>query len=218
MGTRETRLDRGRRRGERLVRELMGQLVSRRESLNISQRTLAADLGCSQSEVWRLEHLVRVNDVSLVRMCELASLLGLELGASLHLIGDPVRDKGHVALLSRLCALLADAFRVMYEAPLPLPGDRRSWDLLLRHPEQLIGIEAETRIRDMQYLVRHVRERERDGGVDEIVLLLAESTANRRMLSSLREMLGDRFATPPRGILAALRSGSRVPGSGVVLL
>ncbi len=101
---------------------------------------------------------------------------------------------------------------------MPTPGDRRSWDLLLRLPAQLIGVEAETRIRDMQQLVRHVHQRERDGGVDAIVLLLAATRTNRELIDELRLALGPSYATSPRQILRALRGGQPVPGSGVVML
>ena len=95
MATRETRLDRGRKRGRSMTARLVNELVVARQTLNVSQRTLAREAGCSQSEVWRLEHLARIDDISVVRLAEAASLLGLELSASLHPLGDPIRDRGH---------------------------------------------------------------------------------------------------------------------------
>jgi hypothetical protein len=83
--------------------------------------------------------------------------------------GDRLADRGHQALIGRFLAITSDAWRVAREVPLPLPGDKRSWDLLLRSPvrpgssTQLVGVEAETRIRDVQWLVRRIRELERDG-------------------------------------------------------
>jgi hypothetical protein len=114
--------------------------------------------------------------------------------------------------------LLAPTIKVVAEVPLPKPGDRRSWDLLLRIAQQRVGVEAETRIRDEQLLVRRVREREAAGGADQVLLVLAESAVNRRLLHDLLEALGSRFATPPRAILRALREGKPLPGSGVILI
>ena len=179
---------------------------------------LARQLGRSQSVVSRLERLRDIDRVSLVDASEIASLLGLEFSAGLHPAGEPIRDKGHQALIGRFRALLSAVFKVMAEVPLPTPGDRRAWDLLLRLPAQLIGVEAETRIRDMQRLVRHVHKRERDGGVDVIVLLLAATRTNRELVDELRVALGPAYSTPPREILRALRTGQPIPGSGVVLL
>lgn len=218
MATRETRLQRGRRRGRETVRRLVTELIDARRTGSTSQETVARELGRSQSDVSRLERLIQIDRVSFVEVAELASLLGLELSAGLHLVGDALRDKGHQALISRFRAELSAVFKVLAEVPLPTPGDRRSWDLLLRLPAQLIGVEAETRIRDMQRLVRHVHQRERDGGVDAIVLLLAATRTNRGLVDELREALGPIYATSPRAIMSALRSGQPVPGSGVVML
>ena len=155
---------------------------------------------------------------SIVDITAAGSVLGLQLGAGLHLYGEPIRDKGHQALIVRFRALLSAAFKVMAEAPLPLRGDPRSWDLLLRLVGQVIGVEAETRIRDIQRLVRHVHQRERDGGVDEIVLVLAATRTNRELLGELLTALGPRYGTPPRALLRALRAGQPLPGSGVILV
>jgi hypothetical protein len=107
---------------------------------------------------------------------------------------------------------------VATEVLLPNVGDRRSWDMLLRLAGQLVGVELETRVRDVQLLVRRMRERERDGGAHDVLLVLSASAHNRRVLPELREALGPGFATPTRAIRAALRDGRPMPGSGVILL
>lgn len=145
-------------------------------------------------------------------------MLGLELSAGLHPLGDPIRDRGHQALISRFRSQLSPAWRVAAEVPLPLPGDARSWDLLLKIGAQLIGVEAETRIRDVQLIVRRIRLRERDGGADEIVLALSASRTNRTLVNELREALGPRYGTSPRSTLVALRAGAALSGSGVILI
>ncbi len=218
MATREDRADRGRERGrERASRRLSGLGVARRTA-GISQDQLATSVGWSQGRYSRFERRVGLDEVSFVEAASVAALLGLELSAALHVDGQPIRDAGHQALIGRFLATVSAAWRVVREAPLPLPGDRRSWDLLLRLPGQLVGAEAETRIRDVQRLVRHVRERERDGGADAIVIVLSDSRANRLLVGQLREALGPGYATPPRQIWRALRTGQPLPGSGVVLV
>lgn len=217
MATRESPADRGRRRGRQLTARLLDELRTARITGDVSQRTLAGALGWSHSEYWRFES-GRTKTTSAVDIATVASVLGLELSAGLHPLGEAIRDKGHQALIRRFRALLSAAYRVMAEAPLPLPGDRRAWDLLLRLPTQLIGVEAETRIRDMQRLVRHMHERERDGGVDAIVLVLAATRTNRELVDELRTALGPAYSTSPRLLLKCLREGQPLPGSGVVLL
>ncbi|MGZ5343025.1 MAG: hypothetical protein ACXWEK_08320, partial [Solirubrobacterales bacterium] len=142
----------------------------------------------------------------------------LELRASLHPAGDPIRDAGQQALAGRFRAILAPAWKVAAEVLLPNPGDRRSWDMLLRLQAQRVGVELETRVRDIQRLVRHTRERERDGGVDHVLLVLSASAHNRRLLPELLEALGSEFTTPARTIFRGLREGRPMLGSGVVLI
>ena len=218
MSTRESRRARGRRIGRAVAARLVGELTTTRTLAGVSQDALGRAIGTSQSEISKLERLVRIDDISFVRVAEVASLLGLELSAALYPRGDPIRDKGQQALAGRFRSILAPQFRVLAEALLPGPGDRRSWDMLLRLARQLTGVEIETRIRDIQWLVRRMRERERDGGVDHILLVLSDSSTNRRLLPQLLEALGERYATPRRQLLAALRAGRPLPGSGVVLL
>jgi transcriptional regulator with XRE-family HTH domain len=197
----------------------VGELAATRVVSGVSQRALARELGCSQSAISRLEALRRPEDIPLVRLAEIASLLGLELSAGLHPHGDALRDEGHLALIRRFRAQLSPTISISTEVPFPLPGDQRSWDLVLRiGGGQLVGVEGETRIRDLQSLVRRLHARQRDGGAHEIVLLLSDSRANSRLVGDLRLALGERYETPARLLLRCLRSGSPVPGSGVVLL
>lgn len=216
MSTRETRAARGRRRGQQLAGRLLDELRVTRTTADLSQEAVADALGWSQPSYWRFENGRRIT--SIIDISAAASVLGLELGAGLHPNGEPIRDKGHQALIGRFRAQLSSAFRVLAEAPLPMPTDPRSWDLLLRMAAQVIGVEAETRIRDVQRLVRHVHQRERDGGVDEIVLLLAVSRTNRELMGELLTALGPHYATSSRAILKALRAGRPLSGSGVILL
>jgi hypothetical protein len=152
-------------------------------------------------------------------------LLGLEISVGLHPIGDPIRDKGQQALANRFDSLLSPRWAVTNETLLPLPGDLRSWDKLLRlagtsdrSGAYLVGVDLETRIRDVQALVRRTRLRERDGAVNAILIVLNDSATNRRLVGQLREALGPQHQTAPRDVFRALRHGEPLPGSGVVLV
>jgi transcriptional regulator with XRE-family HTH domain len=205
-------------RGREQVRHVVDELSSARRAAGVSQAAVAKQLNTSQSEISRLERLTAIDDVGLVRLAELSAVLGFDLSIRLFPNGDRLIDRGHQALIARFTRVLARSWIVRREVPLPSVGDRRSWDLVLRSPEQLVGVEAETRIRDIQRLTRHIRERERDGGVDVIVLALADSAVNRRLVPELLEALGPEFRMSARAILRALRGGQPLAGSGVVLL
>jgi transcriptional regulator with XRE-family HTH domain len=213
----DSKRQRGRRRGTQLARRTLDQLRDARLAAGLSQRTLASALGVSQTVVWRLE-TPRVVDVGVVRLSEMAALLGLDVAITLHPAGDALRDRGHQALLKRLRAVLGSAWHATAEVPFPAAGDPRHWDLLLRLGSQRVGVEAETRIRDVQALVRRMRVRLYEGDVDRMLLVLSDSAINRRLVGELREALGGDFATPPRTILRALRAGEPIPGSGLLLV
>jgi transcriptional regulator with XRE-family HTH domain len=184
----------------------------------LSQRALAAELGWSQSELNRLEQF-RFLSVPLPRLSAMAAVLGRDLSAELYLAGEAVHDTGQQALIGRLASVVAiPPYVFIREVLLPHVGDPRSWDALLRLAAFRIGVEAETRIRDIQALVRKVRQRERDGGVDRILIVLSDSRHNRALVNEFREALGPGFAIPPRQLLGALRAGRPIPGSGVILL
>lgn len=215
MATRERPIDRGRRQGNDLGTRLIAELRRERVNADLSQRAVARVLGWSQARYWRFE---RHNDALLSEIAAVAALLGLDLSAGLHRTSEAITDRGQVALLNRFRALLAGTIRVIAEALLPNPGDRRSWDLLLRIGRQVVGVEAETKVRDVQLTVRKIRGRERDGGADEILLVLADTRANRASLDDFMVALGPRFATPPEHLRGALRAGRPLPGSGVLLV
>src|SRR5437868_1656678 len=141
MATKETRVARGRARGTRLTMRLVNELAEARRLAGLSQDGLAAALGWSQSAVSRLERLARPEQISIVELAQAAAVLGLELSAGLHPMGEPLRDKGHQALIARFVAVLGSAWRVAREVPLPNVGDSRAWDLVLRIASCIVGVE-----------------------------------------------------------------------------
>jgi transcriptional regulator with XRE-family HTH domain len=198
------------------VRTAVAELRRERQTANLSQRAVAAEIGWHQSALNRLERFDALN-VPLVRIVEIAAVLGLDVSLGLHRIGDPIHDKASEALIARFLAIVSPAYRVVREALLP-SGGQRSWDVLLRLGAVLVGVELVTRVRDVQALVRLIRLRERDGGVDHVLLVLSDSAHNRAILAQLLDVLGPRFQTSPRDIGRALREGQPVAGSGVLVM
>lgn len=187
----------------------------------LSLDQLARELGWSATAVGRFDSGKR-EDVGIVELSEIASVLGYEVSVGLHPVGDPVRDKGQLACGQRFNALLSDKWRVTDETLLPGAGEQRAWDKLLRlvdaTPRCLVGVDIESRVWDVQALVRRTRGRERDGQVDHILIVLADTAHNRRVAEELRASLGPDYAAGARRIMAALRRGEPLSGSGVVLL
>jgi hypothetical protein len=204
------------RRGNELSARLLSEVRQVRTVANLSVRAVAEQLGWSHTRYVRFEagHVAAtIQDLATV-----GSVLGLQLSAGFHPAGDGIRDDGQQGLGKRFRAIVHPAVRVTAEVLLPGVGDRRSWDFVLRIEAQRVGVELETRVRDVQWLVRRMRERERDGGVDHILLVLSASAHSRRILPELLQALGSDFATSPRVVLKALREGRAIPGSAVILL
>src|SRR5690242_13330142 len=103
----QRRVDAGRTRGRMIVTRLITDLVEARRSSGLSQEALASLVGWSQSDVSRFERLQRIETVTFIDIASVAAVLGKELGANLYLAGEPIRDRGHQALIDRFRALLS---------------------------------------------------------------------------------------------------------------
>jgi len=80
-----------------------------------------------------------------------------------------------------------------------------------------IGVEAETRLRDIQALERRVALKKRDGNLTRVVLLVADTRANRALIRSLGSTVQGAFPVPGRVALDALAAG-RDPGGDALIL
>jgi transcriptional regulator with XRE-family HTH domain len=207
--------------GLHIAREIRGRIGGevREARLNagVSQRRAAAAVGMSQSEFGRIERgdIRRPTVDQLSRAC---SAVGLKLVANAYPDGDPIRDAAQVALLARFRALLPTNVRWRSEVPLPLPGDKRAWDAIATFVDGDIAVEAETRLRDIQALERRLALKQRDGGVERLILLVNDTDANRRAIVVARAALRDRLPLESRAIRRAIRGGQVPRASGILML
>ena len=81
-----------------------------------------------------------------------------------------------------------------------------------------IGVEAETRPRDVQALKRRLALTQRDGGVDGLLLVLLDSRHNRALLRADADALAEQFPVPGRRALELLGAGIVPGGNAIVLL
>ena len=190
--------------------------MNARRSAGVSQRHVARVAGLSQSRVSRAERA----ESSAPRVDELAAhcaALGLRLVVKAYPDGSPVRDAGHLKLLGGLRGIVHAEYAWRSEVPVGGQGDRRAWDAVLSGPVE-IGVDAETHLHDIQDLQRRTELKWRDSGVDVVVLLVAASHHNRRVLREHRAALASTFPYDTGPILRALRTGTAPPGNGIVLL
>jgi len=156
--------------------------------------------------------------MTLSSISRVAAAVGLEASLRLFPAGDPVRDAAHVALLGRLRARIHGELRWRTEVPLPVAGDLRAWDATIAGLGFVIGVEAETRIRDLQAVTRRVNLKQRDGELDHVILLVADTKANRLALRLAGPDLGGVFPISQRECLRALREGHDPGGSSIIVL
>jgi hypothetical protein len=149
------------------------------------------------------------------------AVVGLELSARAYPGGSPVRDAAQLALLDRLRSRTDPSIRWRREVPLPILGDQRAWDAVLEAPAAptRIAVEAETRLKDVQQLQRRVALKRRDdGSIEHVVLLIAGTRLNRRIVKEHAQALEADYPMSGRAILDALGQARLPTANGLVLL
>lgn len=217
MGSRERAVDVGAASARTILARLAAEIRSARLHAGLSQRSVADGVGISRSQVSRIERGL-TPDLTIDMAARVLAVLGQTLNVRTFPAGDPLRDAGQLALLERLRAHLHPSFRWATEVPLPIPGDRRAWDATACNGAARIGIEGETRLRDLQAVERRVALKERDGGMDRVILLVANTRHNREVVRAHGEVLSGRFPTPGPRALELLRAGADPGGNALILL
>jgi len=193
------------------------ELRTARLGAGLSQRSAGAGAGMSHTHWGRIERGL-VPNLSLAQACAAASVVGLRLSVRAYPDGDPIRDAGQAALLERFRLRLPPIARWQTEVPMPIPGDRRAWDAGVVIAGRRAGCEAEMQLLDLQALERRLALKLRDGDVDQLLLIVADTVRNRSVLRLHREELRTLLPLDAREILASLRAGSLPPASGIVVL
>lgn len=111
-----------------------------------------------------------MGQVTVQRLSEMASLLGLELSLRFYPIGDPVRDKGQLALGKRFGGLLSDRWRVTDEALLPGAGVVSNSAANRTLAEQLRAALGNAYLNDANEIVRQLKAGEQLVGSGVVLL------------------------------------------------
>ncbi len=171
----------------------------------------------SESTFGRIERS-ELPDVTLTQLATACAAVGLKFVSRAYPDGDPVRDAGQIRLLERFRSQLPDHSGWRSEVPIPIPGDLRAWDGQCRFGGVVVAVEAVTRLLDVQAIDRAIALKRRDSGVGIVILLIADTVANRRRLAEYREALRANFPLDTRAVLAAVRDGRAPDASGIVVL
>jgi transcriptional regulator with XRE-family HTH domain len=211
--------DRGQRNARLVINDLATELREARLAAGLSQAGVAKAAGLSQSQVSRTER-ERPASVRIDVLAHHAAAVGLRLTARLYPHGSPVRDAGQLRLIARLRAEVPASLVHRTEVPVAGPGDLRAWDLVVGDSRAgwLVGVDAETRLRDVQATQRRCELKWRDSRVDRIILLVSDTEHNRRVLREHREALASTFPAATGEVLRALRRGQLPGRNGIVVL
>ena len=109
------------------------------------------------------------------------------------------------------------ALRWQTEVGLPIDGDKRAWDGLLSGRGWRVAVEAETVLDDLQALERRIELKRRDGGIEHVVLVVADTRRNRQALRASPGAFAA-YARNARAVLRAIRAGADPGCSAIVLL
>lgn len=154
----------------------------------------------------------------MVVAARIARIVGLDLSLRCFPAGGRLRDAAHVALVGRFLARVHPRIGRTIEAPIPMDRDQRGWDVLLAIGDTQVGVAAETRLRDLQALLRREQAKQRDGAVDQLLLVVADTRANRHALHEARVVLEAQGFAGTRLTMARLERGEVPPQSGYALV
>jgi transcriptional regulator with XRE-family HTH domain len=196
---------------------MAGELRAARLDRGLSQDGIGVAVGLARSRVSMIER-GQATGVDLVTWSGLLAAAGLRLSVEAYPLAQPIRDAGHAALLLRLRGELHPSLLWSTEVPMPIRGDLRGWDAMIRGRGWRVAVEAETRPTDLQALLRRIGLKQRDSGIEIVVLLLAQTRRNALLVREYGGTLRETFSLPGATALALLRAGRCPQGSAVLLL
>ena len=217
MSARERPADRGARRGRNLLEGVVGEFHQGRIASGVSQKAIGKALGRSDAWVSWTESGGNAS-LSIIDASRLLACVGLELAVRGYPAGRGVLDDAQLELIARLKPLVEAHWNWRTEVPIPLDGDPRAWDVVLGGPAASIGVEAESRLRDIQALDRRVMLKLRDSKLDRAVILVAGTRTNRTLLREVGELIRANYPIASHAALEALRNGRDPGGNAIIVL
>lgn len=188
-----------------------------RLAAGLTQRQVAEAVGISHTELSRIERGLALW-VPFETLVVIAAVLGLDLPLRAFPVSGPIRDVAQLHLLATFRALLPAGLSWRTEVPLHIERDLRAWDAVVGGQGWQVPVDAETRLRDVQALIRRAALKRRDDGTEVMILLVAGTRHNRQVLRLAKLDLVADFPLAGREVLGALSRSEPPSGSGIVVL
>jgi transcriptional regulator with XRE-family HTH domain len=217
MSTRDRRIDRAIALADEISKVVRKEFRLARTASGLSRADVGKAVGLSPSQVDRFER-GHLQHIRIDQMCRLSLAVGLVPSVRFYPDADPVRDIAQIRLLERVHQRLATTIRWRTEVALAGVTDARAWDAVGDGHGCVDAFEAETRLADLQSTERRVLRKFRDDPtVQHVVLVVAETRANRRVLAIAGDALKGNFPLDTRAALANLGAG-RCPGANAIVV
>lgn len=209
-------LDEASRRSHRDTIELGDELARARRTCGATQAEIARALGWSPSKVRRIER-GRRNSVTHLELACFASVVGLRYSGRMFLGTTRLRDATQLEMIGGYRSFaITGGWSSRIEDPIPITGDLRAFDLMLRAASVRVAHEFLSRLHDVQAQIRPLLQKQRDAGVGTLILVIKDNAENRRLVREANGMLRELFPLSSRDVLRAIRQG-RDPGrNGIV--
>ena len=209
-------LDEAVRRSRRDTTELGEALATGRRTCGATQGEVARALGWSASKVRRIERGQR-KSVTHLELAMFASVVGLRYSGRFFVGSVRLRDASQLEMINGYRSMVAAwGWNCRIEDPVPITGDLRAFDLMLRANGRRVAHEFISRLHDGQAQVRPLLQKQRDAEIDSLVIVLKDTVENRRAVAEAGAALVDVFPLGPRAVLSALRSGHDPGHNGIV--
>jgi transcriptional regulator with XRE-family HTH domain len=188
----------------------------------LSLRFVGGKVGLSATQVMRFERGL-VPNASVRQLARIGAVVGVTVRVRTYPGADPVRDKAQSELMGRLAVRLHASLKFTTEVPLPIQGDQRAWDgWISAFPGGAdrggLPVDAETRLYDIQALLRRLTLKLRDSDADSLLLVVSDTRSNREAVAAAHHVLAGVFPISPRRALASLAAGHHPGGSAVIFL
>ena len=229
MPPRERAADRGARLARQDLVTIGAELRRARIGAGLTLAAVGRACGMSSSQVGRIERAV-LRSATSVQLARIGAVVGLDVRLKAYPGPSPVRDVAQLAVMGRFAAAIHPALRMPVEVPVvpgepgqqPWARDQRAWDGVLSGwligPDDPMPAEFDSRLYDFQAQVRRLQLKRRDGNVEEVLWIVANTHANRRAAREAATLIDELFPLPARAAMRALREGRRPKGSALIFV